>query len=141
LADRLTAASGSRDYGRITVILRYCADIRPLAKAGAHLFFPKPQVDSTVVEIEFKPVIENPADNEALLVRVIQAAFGQRRKTLKNALSAGLSPIPGPEIEQLLRQAGIDPIRRAETLSVAEFVRLSNMLSQHPLPAGPVPCP
>lgn len=139
LADRLTASPGSRDYGRITVILRYCADIRPLAKASAHLFYPKPQVDSEVVEIVFQPVIENPADDEALLIRVIQAAFGQRRKTLKNALSAGLPQVSAPRIEQWLQQAGIDPIRRAETLGVPEFVRLSNLLSRRQCPEGRVP--
>ncbi len=128
LADRLMADAGSRDYGRITVILRYCADITPLAQVKAHLFYPKPKVDSEVVEITFKTHIETPANDETLLVRVIQAAFGQRRKTLKNALSAGLSFLSASDTEQILNQVGIDPVRRAETLSVAEFVVLSNAI-------------
>ena len=131
LADRLMADVGSRDYGRITVILRYCADIRPLARVNAHLFYPRPKVDSEVVEIVFKKQIEMPADDETMLVRVIRAAFGQRRKTLKNALSAGLPEIPASDTELILRQVGIDPVRRAETLSVPEFVALSNAITHH----------
>ncbi|MFZ3046035.1 MAG: 16S rRNA (adenine(1518)-N(6)/adenine(1519)-N(6))-dimethyltransferase RsmA [Desulfatirhabdiaceae bacterium] len=131
LADRLMADVGSRDYGRITVILRYCADIRPLARVNAHLFYPRPKVDSEVVEIVFKKQIDMPADDETMLVRVIRAAFGQRRKTLKNALSAGLPPIPASDTELILRQVGIDPVRRAETLSVPEFVALSNAITHH----------
>jgi len=125
------ANAGSRDYGRITVILRYCADIRPLARVNANLFYPRPKVDSEVVEIVFKKQIEMPADDETMLVRVIRAAFGQRRKTLKNALSAGLPPISASETELILCQVGIDPVRRAETLSVPEFVALSNAITHH----------
>jgi 16S rRNA (adenine1518-N6/adenine1519-N6)-dimethyltransferase len=128
LVDRLMAMVGSKEYGRITVMLRYCADIRSLARISAHMFFPKPRVNSEVVEIRFKPVIENPADDETMLVKTIKASFGQRRKTLKNALSAGIPSLSLPEAARFLLQADIDPVRRAETLSIAEFVRLSNLL-------------
>lgn len=132
LARRLTARPGCRDYGRITVMLQYCADIRKIAAIPAHLFFPKPNVDSQVLEITFKPVPDHPAADEALLFAVIKAAFSKRRKTLKNALAGSELPLDAQTARQLLEKAGIDPGRRAETLEVAEFAELSKTLSPEP---------
>ena len=124
LAVRLRAAPGGRDYGRITAMLLYCAVIRRLAVVTAAQFFPTPQVDSEVLEIGFRPLTTYPTHDEDRLFRLIAAAFGQRRKTLKNALSAsGLSVRP-QVIVRALTHAGIDPARRAETLSPEEFVAL-----------------
>lgn len=130
LAERITSEPGVKDYGRITVMLKYCADVRSIASVKSHLFFPKPKVDSVVVEIRFHDRPAYPADDETLLARVIQAAFGKRRKTLKNALSSSLLGISGLWAEKALAGASIDPTRRAETLSVAEFVALSNCLGR-----------
>lgn len=125
LARRLTATPGGRDYGRITALLTYCASVRRLAEVKASRFYPPPKVDSEVLEIVFSGFRRDyPAHDEAGLIRLITAAFGQRRKTLKNALvgsALGLSP---EAVQQALGQAGIDPSRRAETMSPAEFVRL-----------------
>jgi len=129
LAERLTARPGSRDYGRLTVMLAYCADARTLATVGAHLFFPRPKVDSEVLEIRFKPAPDFPADSEPFLFQVIKAAFGQRRKTLKNALTGSALPLVPQAAQIALETAGIDPMRRAETLTVREFVALSHALS------------
>ncbi|OQX17948.1 MAG: ribosomal RNA small subunit methyltransferase A [Desulfobacteraceae bacterium IS3] len=128
LAQRLMAGPGCKDYGRLTVMLRYCSDIRSVATVRASLFFPRPKVDSEVVEIRFKEAPDHPADDEKFLFKVIKAAFGKRRKTLRNALSGSELHIDTEEAEQGLKKAGIDPIRRAETLDVAEFVRLSHCL-------------
>jgi 16S rRNA (adenine1518-N6/adenine1519-N6)-dimethyltransferase len=68
------------------------------------------------------------ATDEKLLARVVRAAFGQRRKTMRNALSAGLLPLDAPAAEVVLNASHIDPRRRAETLSVQEFVVLANQL-------------
>lgn len=133
LAQRLLARPGCKDYGRLTVMLRYCSDIRPVAAVKASVFFPRPQVDSEVLEITFKPVPDHPADNEEFLFKVIKAAFGQRRKTLRNALSGSELRIDSETAEQGLKKAGIDPARRAETLDVAEFVRLSHFLGENRL--------
>lgn len=130
LAQRLMAGPGCKDYGRLTVMLRYCSDIRSLATVRACLFFPKPKVDSEVVEIRFKAVPDYPAADENFLFKVIKAAFGQRRKTLRNALSGSELRIDTEAAEQGLKKAGIDPVRRAETLDVEEFVRLSHSLQQ-----------
>ena len=123
LAARLRAAPGGKEYGRITAMLQYCAAIRSLAVLTAKRFFPSPRVDSEVLEICFHPATSYPPHDEDRLFRLIAAAFGQRRKTLKNALSSGLQIRPATA-GQALAQAGIDPARRAETLSPEEFVVL-----------------
>ena len=128
LAQRLCAGPGSRTYGRLSVLLQYCADIKLLREIKAEQFHPRPKVDSAVVGITFKQRIEPAADDEAFMARVVQAAFGQRRKTLRNALAGGLPPLTLQAAAQLLEASGIDPRRRAETLSVAEFVSLSNRI-------------
>jgi 16S rRNA (adenine1518-N6/adenine1519-N6)-dimethyltransferase len=124
LSARLRAAPGGRDYGRITVLLRYCADIRRLATVRAAHFFPTPKVDSEVLDIRFRPQALYPPHDEERLFRLIAASFGQRRKTLKNALCASDLRVSAAAAARALRQAGIDPARRAETLSAAEFVAL-----------------
>jgi len=124
LAQRIAAQPGGKQYGRITAMLRYCADIRILADVKASVFYPPPKVDSTVIEIEFKPTSMYDPHDEAMLFRVIKAAFGNRRKTLKNALAASELQIDSQSILQALSAAGIDPIRRAETLNPSEFVAL-----------------
>ncbi|MFO7713767.1 16S rRNA (adenine(1518)-N(6)/adenine(1519)-N(6))-dimethyltransferase RsmA [Desulfosarcina sp.] len=83
MAQRICAGPGSKDYGRLSVMLGYCADTQVLMQVRAALFFPSPKVDSTVVGIRFAGSPPFPAQDEALLFRVIKAAFGKRRKTLK----------------------------------------------------------
>jgi len=133
LAQRIIAAPGSKDYSRITVMLGYCAGVKALASIKADLFYPKPKINSTVLEICFNDPPTWPAENEDLLFLVIRAAFGKRRKTLKNALAGNVLKIDGSTAISILKAAGIDPVRRAETLSVADFVLLSNYLNQYNL--------
>ena len=126
VAQRLTAGPETKEYGRLAVMLQYAADIRPLASVAAHLFSPKPKVDSVVVEIRFKEIIPDPAVDESRFSAIVKAAFGKRRKTLKNTLADSELDI-GPETAvRFLMLAGIDPGRRAETMSVAEFVALEH---------------
>jgi len=87
-------------------------------------------VDSQVLEIRFKNFPEYPADNEAFFSKVIKAGFGQRRKTLRNALAGSELHIDASMANDALNKAGIDPSRRAETLDVREFVALSNRLGK-----------
>jgi 16S rRNA (adenine1518-N6/adenine1519-N6)-dimethyltransferase len=128
LAHRITSETGCKDYGRLTVMLRYCSDIRKLADAKASLFFPKPKVDSEILELKFKKEIGHKAEDEAFLFKVIKSGFGNRRKTLKNALAASELNIDPDTAKRILEKSDIDPIRRAETLTVEEFVKLSNNL-------------
>ncbi|MCP4623714.1 MAG: ribosomal RNA small subunit methyltransferase A [bacterium] len=130
LAQRISARPGGKEYGRITAMLRYCAEIRTLLTVKACAFYPSPKVDSAVLEIEFKPTTDYDSHNEAMLFAVIKAAFGNRRKTLKNALTASGLRIDTQIARQALSAAGIDPTRRAETLEPGEFVALEICLRE-----------
>jgi len=128
LAQRITARPGKKDYGRLTVMLNYCATIQSVAQVAAPLFFPAVKVDSEVIEIDFKPISGVGPSDEAFFFRVVKAAFAQRRKTLKNALAGSELHLESTIVQPVLERVGIDPRRRAETLGVAEFVHLSNAL-------------
>ena len=130
LALRITAQPGTKDYGRLSVMLGYCADIKPVATIKAPAFFPVPKVASEILEIKFKTELGFPQHDEFMLFKVVKAAFGTRRKTLKNALAASGLHIDPQTALRALDMAGIDPSRRAETLSVSEFVALQISLAQ-----------
>jgi 16S rRNA (adenine1518-N6/adenine1519-N6)-dimethyltransferase len=129
LAERLKAGTGTKSYGRITVMLRYCAVVKSLKTVEADLFFPKPKVESKVLELTFFDRHHLLPQEEAFLFKVIKIGFGMRRKTLKNALAGGPWSLTPSMAVEAMRQAGIDPQRRAETLEVNEFIALSRALS------------
>lgn len=126
LAERISASPGGKDYGRLSVMLQYCASVKHLMEIKATVFFPRPKVDSSVIEVRFHDQLLFPASDEKFLFDVIKAAFGKRRKTLKNALTQSQLSLKSQEVLTGLEISGIDPFRRAETLSVEEFVHLSN---------------
>ena len=130
LAQRLTAQPGTKDYGRLAVMLRYCADVKTIATLNASVFFPAPKIASEVLEFSFKNTLDYPEHDEAMLFQVVKAAFGNRRKTLKNALAASGLRIDPKIALRALEMAGINPSRRAETLSVPEFITLQINLSK-----------
>lgn len=130
LAQRIAARPGGKDYGRITAMLRYCAEIKTLLNVKAGAFYPQPKVDSAVIEVIFRPTTEYGPHDEAMLFAVIKAAFGNRRKTLKNALAASGLPIDSQTALRALSSAGIDHSRRAETLEPGEFVKLQISLKE-----------
>ncbi len=126
LAQRISAKPGGKDYGRLTAMTAYCAEVRPILQISASQFHPRPKVDSTVLAIDFLEP-RYPAIDERHLFKVIKAAFGHRRKTMRNALAGSELHLDSAGFE-VLHQAGIDTGRRAETLTVEEFVRLSNQM-------------
>ncbi len=130
LSQRITAQPGCKDYGRLTVMLGYCAEIKKLGSVKASLFFPKPKVDSEVLEIRFKKTLNHKVSNEEFFFQVIKAAFGRRRKTLKNALAGSELDIDAKTAKYMLEGAGIDSVRRAETLTAKEFIKLANFSFQ-----------
>jgi 16S rRNA (adenine1518-N6/adenine1519-N6)-dimethyltransferase len=132
LADRLAAPPGSKTYGRLSVMLQYCADVKILTDIAATCFHPRPKVASAILEIRFKAAPEYPARDEALLFRIVRAAFGKRRKTLKNALTQSDLRLDGAAVSDWLEDCAVDPRRRAETLGVAEYVTLSNRFPGRP---------
>lgn len=127
VAERFAAQPGTKDYGAITVSLQYYGAVRNAFLVPRQMFIPQPDVDSAVVDI--MPWMEKPlqADDEALFHRLVKAAFGQRRKTLNNALKT--LNLDTQLLQDALAACGIDGTRRGETLSVAEFVALSNAIS------------
>ena len=128
VADRLAAAPGSAEYGAVTASVQYYAEVEKLFNVSAGNFLPAPKVDSAVVRMRLykdKPV---KVQNEDMLFRVIKSAFGQRRKTLLNALSAGMGEFTKTELSEAIAEAGFAETIRGERLSVAEFGRLADVL-------------
>lgn len=124
VGERLCAAPGSKAYGAVTVMVQYAATVAHAFDVGRHAFVPAPEVDSTILHLipyEKRPI---QAQSDAVLRRVVKAAFSQRRKTLRNSLSS--LGCDKALIKQALEAAGIEDSRRAETLSVAEFVALAD---------------
>ena len=124
VGERLCAAPGSKAYGAVTVMVQYAATVARAFDVGRHAFVPAPEVDSTILHLipyEKRPI---QAQSDAVLRRVVKAAFSQRRKTLRNSLSS--LGCDKALIKQALEAASIEDSRRAETLSVAEFVALAD---------------
>jgi 16S rRNA (adenine1518-N6/adenine1519-N6)-dimethyltransferase len=130
MARRISAPPGSDDYGRLSVMVQYFGDVEKIARINAHQFYPRPKVDSEVIEIRFKAAMDHPAADEAIFSAVVKAAFGKRRKTLRNALANSDMNLEPGILDGLWAHSAIDPGRRAETLSIAEFVDLSDALKQ-----------
>ena len=124
VGERLCSAPGSRAYGAVTVMVQYLCTIERAFDVGRRAFSPPPDVDSTILHLV--PFKERPiqAKDDQVLRRVIKAAFSQRRKTLRNSLSAYCRD--KDVINATLEKVGIAPERRAESLSVAEFVALAD---------------
>lgn len=126
VAHRLLAIPGSKDYGILSVLLGGYARLTKILELAPTHFWPRPQVASTVIKIEFVappwPVL-----NSDFLRRVVRQAFGKRRKTLANALK-GLTDVPEEMISKALATCEICPTRRAETLEIKEFVCIANTL-------------
>lgn len=123
VVDRMVAPPGGKDYGRLSVTLQLRYRVSKLFDVPPGAFSPAPQVVSSVVRMVPRPGGELPDVGFETIGRVVAAAFGQRRKTLRNALSALLD-------EPAIRAAGVDPAARAETLPPAAFVTLARIFGQ-----------
>ncbi len=124
VAQRITAQPGSKAYGRLSILTQWRARAQIKMEIPPAAFTPPPKVTSSVVQIERRDEMLFPAD-EAILTRVVAAAFGQRRKMLRASLR-GLHP----DIETLLENAGIRPTERAENVSIEGFCALSRALEK-----------
>jgi 16S rRNA (adenine1518-N6/adenine1519-N6)-dimethyltransferase len=122
VVDRMAAAPGGKAYGRLSVMLQASCEVEALFVVPPDAFRPPPRVDSAVVRLRPRPQAEVGIVDPRGFADLVRQAFGQRRKTLRNALS-GRVDAPG------LEAAGIDPGARAETIAVADFVRLANRLA------------
>lgn len=132
VAQKLCARPGTREASSITIFVQAFADAQQLTKISKNVFFPKPDVDSALVRLEFldKPRFGAP---EKLFFQVVRAAFNLRRKTLKQALQQSpLLALSRDLALQALAEAGIDPDRRGETLTIEEFDRIALNLVKPP---------
>ena len=125
VVDRMAAGPGSKVYGRLSVMLQAWCEVTPLFTVGPGAFRPPPKVDSAVVRLRPRAAETIGIDDPARFAAIVRAAFGQRRKTLRNALGGVV------EVETIVA-AGIDPQTRAEQLGVADFVRLANTAAAEP---------
>lgn len=130
VAERLAAVPGSRDYGALSVAVQYFTEVKVLFKVPRTVFYPAPGVDSSVLRLTVRPSPAVAVRDEKVFFQVVRAAFGQRRKTLINSLANSGFGMDRETWLRALRQAGIDPARRGETLSLVEFAAISNNLME-----------
>jgi 16S rRNA (adenine1518-N6/adenine1519-N6)-dimethyltransferase len=125
VVERMVAAPSTPEYGRLSVMLQYRFGMEKLLDVPPQSFRPAPKVDSAVVRMVPLPASEIGVRNEKLFAAVVGAAFGQRRKTLRNTLRAYLD-------EADFERLGINPQSRAENLSVPEFASIADFLDNQP---------
>jgi 16S rRNA (adenine1518-N6/adenine1519-N6)-dimethyltransferase len=127
VAERVAAAPGSRVYGSLSVLTQIYCDVTLALRVPPGAFHPPPKVESAVIRLDVLPAPRVAIADERRFHVVVRAAFAQRRKTLANALAAGLGQ-PGDALRAAAESAGIDPSRRAETLTIADFAELARRL-------------
>ena len=126
VADRMNAKPSTKDYGALSVAVQYYCDTEIVAKAPRHMFVPQPNVDSIVIGLHVRDEKKYVVDNEDIFFKTVKASFGQRRKTLLNALvNTGVfkSKEEGAEI---LRKLNLREDIRAEKLTIEDFARICN---------------
>lgn len=122
VAKRLAAKPGNKDYGSLSVFINYYTDCNYKFQVPSSVFMPKPNVDSAVVNLKMKEREDLDTD---FLFKIVRAAFTTRRKTLVNSFSNSKLPYTKDDIKRALELSGIDGSRRAETLTLEEFIILS----------------
>lgn len=130
VAERISASPGTKAYGALSVLAQFYAEADIVTIVPHTVFIPQPNVDSAVLRLRIreKPAVD--VKSEKMFYRVVKASFAQRRKTLSNNLLNNLfGKDRKEEMLAMLEEAGIDPARRGETLSLEEFARISNLLS------------
>jgi len=121
VVERICSGPGSKTYGRLSIILQYSCETNHLFNVKPEAFMPPPKVDSAIVRIKPREIIDEVVSDELFFQQLVTKAFSQRRKTIRNTLK----PIAS---ETQLQAAGIDPGVRPETVSVQSYVRLANIL-------------
>lgn len=128
VAERMTARPGSRSYGALSVAVQYYTEPEIVLNVPPRSFIPAPEVDSVVIACRVRSVPAVKVSEEKMFFRVVRAAFGQRRKTLANALRGG--GFPKEQVRAAMERAQMDPQRRGETLSLEEFGCLADAFAE-----------
>ncbi len=131
VADRMQAGPGTKDYGALSLAVQYYSKAEIVANVPANCFMPRPKVGSAVIRLsrfEEPPVsVKDPA----LMFRIIRAAFGQRRKTLSNALSGAPDlGLTKQQAQEAIEAAGFSPTIRGEALTLKEFAKLADVVGE-----------
>jgi 16S rRNA (adenine1518-N6/adenine1519-N6)-dimethyltransferase len=127
-ARRVSASPGSREYGAMSVLIQYFSRVSPLLEVPREAFSPVPKVDSMVLELDFNIPYPRRAENERSFKKTVKGAFSHRRKTLLNSLRGALPDLSKETILDVLKRCSIDPGKRAETLSMENFLDLNTAL-------------
>ncbi|MFA5006355.1 MAG: 16S rRNA (adenine(1518)-N(6)/adenine(1519)-N(6))-dimethyltransferase RsmA [Candidatus Izemoplasmatales bacterium] len=130
VARRVTSEPSTKDYNALTVAIRYRASSTYLFKVPRTVFTPQPNVDSAVVMVAVDPKPRVPAMDDQTFYEIVHRCFSQRRKTIINNLRDKSDLINRDYWERILNLSGIDPMCRAETLKVDDFVRLADVISR-----------
>lgn len=128
VAARLTASAGGKVYGAITLLVRYHAKAAPILEVSKEAFYPRPKVDSMVIELNFEEPYPCGDVNPEDFKRVVRGAFAHRRKTLINSLKGSFPAWSKEMLLKVMEECEIDPKRRAETLTVDQFLGLASAL-------------
>ncbi len=128
VAARMAARPATSDYGVLSIAVQYRADVSVVEYLPASAFFPAPDVESAVVRLDVRAQPACVVGDETVFFRVVRAAFSQRRKTIRNALAGGI-PMPPSSVAVACQRAGIAPMRRGETLDLAEFAALTEAMT------------
>lgn len=128
VAKRICAKPATADYGAFTVLVNWYAEPEMLFDVPPSCFIPQPKVTSSVIRLKTRSEPPVKVKEKALFFRVVRAAFGMRRKTLTNALSANFNELNKADIENLLTACGFDPKIRGEVLSIGDFAAISDAI-------------
>lgn len=129
LALRICAAEGGKPYGAMTLLVRYHARATSMLHVPKEAFYPRPKVDSTVVELDFQRPYPGRIGSEAAFARVVKGAFAHRRKTLVNSLQLSFPFLDRETILHGLKACTVDPRRRPENLTMDEYLCIADKLS------------
>ena len=129
VAERMNAEPGNKDYGALSLLVQYYCNTSIVRKVPPQCFIPRPKVDSIVIRLDRLQEPKVKVENEKLFFDIIRSSFNMRRKTLWNGVkNIGLSK---ENLELAFEEAGVDPKRRGETLTIEEFAMLSDKINKY----------
>jgi len=129
VAERMNAEPGNKDYGALSLLVQYYCNTSIVRKVPPQCFIPRPKVDSIVIRLDRLQEPKVKVENEKLFFDIIRSSFNMRRKTLWNGVkNIGLSK---ENLELAFEEAGVDPKRRGETLTIEEFATLSDKINNY----------
>jgi 16S rRNA (adenine1518-N6/adenine1519-N6)-dimethyltransferase len=129
VAERMDAEPGNKDYGSLSLLVQYYCNTKIIRRVPPQCFIPRPKVDSIVIRLDRLDEPKVKVENEKLFFEIIRSSFNMRRKTLWNGVkNIGL---PKENLELAFEEAGVDPKRRGETLTIEEFALLSDKINKY----------